>query len=89
MVFMISRHWSELKTVSAASIDLPTRPFSERIKSLNPAAGFSSEKFLKKFFMRLKIILLRSERKVDGYLHKVSHSQKFEEDYWDKVKKGE
>ncbi len=91
MIFMVSRHWSELKTVSLASSDLPVRPFSirakETIKTLNPVAGFSSEKFLKKFFITLKIWLLKGERKVDQYLHRVSHSQKFEEDYWDKVKK--
>jgi hypothetical protein len=93
MLFIIIRKWSELKILSIAEADYVSKPFStrakEKIRNLNPANGFSSEKFLKKFFIKLKILLLKGERKIDQYLHRVSHSEKFGEDYWDKVKKGE
>ena len=93
MFFMVFRKWPELKAVSVlGESDIVQRPFGERakekIKNLKTIKGFSSEKLLKKFFIRLKILLSRGEKRVDKYLHKVSHSQKFEDDYWTKVRKG-
>lgn len=92
MLFVIVRKWPELKTASVAGEEYISRPFSvrakEKIRSLNPANGFNSEKFLKKFFIKLKILLLKGERRIDKYLHQVSHSEKFEDDYWTKVRKG-
>ena len=93
MLFVVFKKWPELKAVSVlGNIDIDERPFAERakekIKNLKPIKDFSSEKLLKKFFIRLKILLSRGEKRVDKYLHKVSHSQKFEDDYWTKVRKG-
>jgi len=93
MLFIILKKWPELKAVSVlGELDIDQRPFTERakerIKNLKPIRDFSSEKLLKKFFIRLKILLSKGEKRVDKYLHKVSHSQKFEDDYWTKVRKG-
>jgi len=92
MLFVIIRKWPELKAVSIlGNADTDERPFTERakekIKNLKPIKDFSSEKLLKKFFIRLKILLSKGEKRVDKYLHKVSHSQKFEDDYWTEVRK--
>lgn len=92
MVFMVAKKWPELKAVSVFGRESLPKPFSKRIRQgirgLKPMPGFSSEKFLKKFFIRLKILLLKAERRIDKYLHRVSHSQKFEDDYWREIKKG-
>jgi len=92
MIFIVFKKWPELKAVSVLSgRDAIQRPFAERAKerliNLRPIKDFSSEKILKKFFIRLKILLSRGEKRVDKYLHKVSHSQKFEDNYWEKVRK--
>lgn len=47
---------------------------------------FHFEKFLRKFLIRLKIVLLRWENKIDSWLRQVSHSKKFQDDYWEKFK---
>jgi len=92
MFFIVLKKWPELKAVSVlGESDIDQKPFAqrakERIKNLKPIRDFSSEKLLKKFFIRLKILLSKGEKRVDKYLHKVSHSPKFEDDYWTKVRK--
>ncbi|MBU3918520.1 hypothetical protein KKC63_01240 [Patescibacteria group bacterium] len=92
MLFIVFKKWPELKAVSIlGQSDIVERPFAERtmerMKNLRPIKNFSSEKILKKFFIRLKILLSKGEKRVDKYLHKVSHSQKFEDNYWEKVRK--
>jgi len=92
MIFIVFKKWPELKAVNILNErDVIRRPFAERAKerltSLRPMKDFSSEKILKNFFIRLKILLSKGEKRVDKYLHKVSHSQKFEDNYWEKVRK--
>jgi len=93
MLFIVFKKWPELKAVSVlGESHIDQRPFAQRakekIKNLKPIRDFSSEKLLKKFFIRLKVLLSKGDRRIDKYLHQVSHSQKFEQDYWTKVKKG-
>ncbi len=57
------------------------------LERLNPIKNFNSEKILKKFFLRLKTILSKSEKRIDKYLHRISHSEKFQDNYWKKIKK--
>jgi hypothetical protein len=45
------------------------------------------ENVLKKLLLRIKIFLLRCENKIDSWLKRVSHSKRFNEDYWEKIKK--
>ena len=42
---------------------------------------------LKKFLIRLKIFLLKCENKIDAWLRQVSHSKKFNDDYWERFRK--
>ncbi len=93
LLFIIIKKWPELKAVSVLAEAEEQRPFvqrtRERIKNLKPIRDFSSEKLLKRFFIRLKILLSKGEKRVDKYLHQVSHSQKFEDDYWKEVREEE
>lgn len=81
----------ELKTLEVAAqergADFPELQIKERIRQWKPIKNFDSEKILRKIFLKIKILLLKAERKTDQCLHRVSHSQRFEEDYWDKFRK--
>ena len=84
--FFVYKKWPQLKAVNVAADNRPlVEKAKDKIKNLKPSEGFSSEVFLKKFFVKVKILLLKGEKKVDKYLHRVSHSQKFEDDYWQKA----
>jgi len=83
--FIVFRKWSELKAVNVSN-EIEAKPLKEKIKELRAIKDFSSEKLLKRFFLGLKSILLKGEKRVDKYLHQVSHSQKFKDDYWKEVK---
>ncbi|MCD6270978.1 hypothetical protein J7J24_01310 [bacterium] len=48
---------------------------------------FNVNNFLRKFLIRLKIFLLKCENKIDAWLRQVSHSKKFNDDYWERFKK--
>ena len=48
---------------------------------------FQFNNLLKKFLIRLKIFLLKCENKIDAWLRQVSHSKKFNDDYWERFKK--
>ena len=86
--------WKKLPELEAAGIEniqrkkiFPHICFKEKIKQWKPFKNFDSEKALRKMFLKIKILLLKAERKIDQCLHRVSYSQKFEKDYWDKLKK--
>ncbi len=91
MFFIVLRKIPELKSVDVLSLEKNDKPLKEKISEqmsrLNPTKHFNSEKFLRKFFWQLKIILSSGEKRIDKYLHHISHSEKFESNYWKKVRK--
>ena len=91
MLFIVLRKVPVLKSVDILTIGKEEKPLKqkvgEQIDRLNPIKHFSSEKILKKFFWQLKIILSKNEKRIDKYLHHISHSEKFETNYWKKIKK--
>lgn len=91
MALMVWQKMPELK-----ALELPEKQSApkasrlrakDRFKEWRPAKSFNTEKALRKIFIKAKIVLLKAERKIDQCLHRVSHSQKFEENYWEKIKK--
>jgi hypothetical protein len=92
VVFIIVRKWPKLRTAGIMVSGAATHePLKERLRKkmagLGPASGFSAEKIAKKALIKAKILFLKGERKADHYLRKVSHSQKFKEDYWKDIDK--
>ena len=92
MFFIIVSKWPKLRTAEIIVRGAATHePLRERLRKkmagLGPANGFSLEKLLKKALIKTKILFLKGERKADHYLRKVSHSQKFKEDYWENIDK--
>lgn len=55
----------------------------ERVKSLKPK--IDTDKLVKKSLFRTREVLRKGEKWADKSLKKVTHSQKFKDDYWDKV----
>ncbi|MBU3964140.1 hypothetical protein KJ562_00140 [Patescibacteria group bacterium] len=92
MFFIIIRKWPKLRTaeimVSGAATHEPLRErFRKKMAGLGSTNGFSTEKLMKKALIKTKILFLKGERRADHYLRKVSHSQKFKEDYWGEMDK--
>ena len=91
MLFIVIKKIPELRAIDVLSLEKGDKPLKQKISEqasrLNPIKSFNSEKFLRKFFWQLKIILSSAEKRIDKYLHRISHSDKFETNYWKKVKK--
>jgi len=91
MLFMVVRKWPELRAIeilpaSAEQKSLKERA-RERMEGLNPISSPHTEKFLKKALVKAKILFMKGERRADHYLRRVSHSEKFKDDYWGKMNK--
>ena len=92
MVFMLVRKWPELLAIEILPRSaVEKKPLKQRIREnimgLKPIRDFSTEKFLKKFLVKTKILFMKGERRADHYLRRVSHSEKFKDDYWEKINK--
>ena len=91
MLFMIVRKWPELRAIEILPPGVEQKPFKqrlrERITGLGPIRNFSTEKFLKRLLVKTKILFMKGERRADHYLRRVSHSQKFKDDYWGEIDK--
>jgi len=92
MIFMIVRKWPELLAIEVLSQGvIEKKSFKQRMREgitgMKPMGDFSTEKFLKKLLMKTKILFMKGERRADGYLRRVSHSEKFKDDYWEKINK--
>jgi hypothetical protein len=91
MLFMIVRKWPELQAIEILPSSAEAKSFKEktreRMAGLNPVGNLHTEKLLKKILVKTKILFMKGERKADHYLHRVSHSEKFKDDYWGKMNK--
>ncbi len=92
MFFIIIRKWPKLKTaeiiVSGAATHEPLRErLRKKMAGIGQTNSFSTEKLMKKALIKTKILFLKGERTADHYLRKVSHSQKFKDDYWGEIGK--
>ncbi len=91
MLFIIVRRWPELRAIEILPFDQPRKTLKERIRQQAARSSltknFSTEKFLKKILVKTKILFMKGERQADHYLRRVSHSEKFKDDYWDKMDK--
>jgi hypothetical protein len=91
MFFMIAKKWPELRAIEI----LPHNPLEksmqgrmrDRIAGLGQNKNIVTEKFLRKLLVKTKILFMKGERRADHYLHRVSHSEKFKDDYWGKMNK--
>ncbi|PIV64895.1 MAG: hypothetical protein COS09_02445 [Candidatus Nealsonbacteria bacterium CG01_land_8_20_14_3_00_12] len=64
----------------------------EKIKILNPLKSFSYEIFLQQILSKIRILSLKSENKIGGWLQKLrerTQKKKIEENdnYWEEIKK--
>jgi hypothetical protein len=57
----------------------------DRIAGLGQNKNIVTEKFLRKLLVKTKILFMKGERRADHYLRRVSHSEKFKDDYWSKM----
>lgn len=91
MLFIIIRKWPELRAIEILSLNTEQKPFKERARErmagLNPIGNLHTEKLLKKVLVKTKILFMKGERRADHYLRRVSHSEKFKDDYWGKINK--
>ena len=80
LLFFILKNVSKMK-----AIPLENNPklLKDRIKSLKP--NIDTDKLVKKTLFKTREALRKGEKWADKSLKKVTHSQKFKEDYWDKV----
>jgi hypothetical protein len=91
MLFMIVRKWPELRAIEILPSSAEQKSFKERARErmagLNPIGNLNTERFLKKMLVKTKILFMKGERRADHYLRRVSHSEKFKDDYWGKMNK--
>jgi len=91
MLFMIIRKWPELRAIEILSLNTEQKSFKERARErmagLNSISNLHTEKLLKKVLVKAKILFMKGERRADHYLRRVSHSEKFKDDYWGKMNK--
>lgn len=91
MLFIMVKKWSALQAIEVLPSSGQQRPFKQRIKDkmtgLGPMKNSNSEKILKRLLIKTKILFMKGERRADFYLRRVSRSQKFEDDYWEKIDK--
>ncbi len=91
IVLMVWKKIPELQAIEKSAEQTEAIPLkvqvAGRIKEIGVVKNFNSEKLLKKFFFKTKILLIKAERKIDQCLKRVSHSPKFKDDYWDDLKK--
>jgi hypothetical protein len=66
---------------------LPKIDFSRKIKELPYLKDLKIENVIKKMLLKIKIFFLKCENRIDIWLKRVSYSKKFNDDYWDKIKK--
>ncbi|MCD5396312.1 MAG: hypothetical protein LR000_01435 [Candidatus Pacebacteria bacterium] len=82
MAFVLPKTEKEEKRPKKQKIQL-----REKFDKISLKAPLQFENSLKKFLIRLKIFFLRCENKIDAWLKQISHSKKFNEDYWEKIKR--
>jgi len=80
LLFFIIKKTPEMKAIPVEKTNLNLK---NKIKSLKPK--ISTDKLVKKSLFKTREMLRKGERWADKSLKKVTHSQKFKEDYWDKV----
>ncbi len=59
----------------------------EKVRKLLPPLSEKGTNFIKKFLMKTKIFFIKCENGIDRWLQRVSQSKKFEEGYWEKIKR--
>ncbi|MEA3453032.1 MAG: hypothetical protein U9Q96_01690 [Patescibacteria group bacterium] len=91
ILLFIARKWPELQAMEILPLSIDRKPFKkrakERMSGLNPAANLHTEKFLKNVLLKAKVLFKKGEKRADHYLRRVSHSEKFKDDYWGRMKK--
>lgn len=61
--------------------------FFNKIKKIKPYSSIGGTNIIKKILIKTKIFFIKCENGIDGWLQKISQSRKFDEDYWDKIKR--
>ena len=89
MSFLFYRKKRKIKDLGEISSEriLPELQIKERINQIPYIKDMDVKHWLKKFLLKIKIFFLKCENKVDHWLNRVSHSKKFDDDYWDKIQK--
>ncbi len=91
MLFIVIKRWPELRAIKILSSSVHQKSLNQRVKEkvkgLAPVGSLGVEKLIKKSLIKTKIIFMKGERGVDRCLRRVSYSQKFKDDYWEKMNK--
>lgn len=69
--------------MKAIPVESNDKSWKEKIKTLKP--NVDTDKLVKKTLFKTREVLRKGEKWADKSLKKVTHSQKFKENYWDKV----
>ena len=91
ILFFIAKKWPELQAIEILPLSVNRKSFKkrarERMSGLNSVGNLHTEKFLKNVLIKAKVLFKKGEKQADHYLRRVSHSEKFKDDYWGKMKK--
>ena len=59
----------------------------QKVGKILPSLSKTGTNITKKFLMKIKIFFIKCENGIDKWLQRVSQSKKFEEGYWERIKK--
>lgn len=59
----------------------------QKVGKILPSLSKTGTNITKKFLMKIKIFFIKCENGIDKWLQRVSQSKRFEEGYWERIKK--
>jgi len=59
----------------------------QKVGKILPSLSKTATNITKKFLMKIKIFFIKCENGIDKWLQRVSQSKKFEEGYWERIKR--